>query len=104
MNEIYLLWIYIACIPIGCAIGLLGPWIFEWIRDEIDWALHHKEYERIHAELAETIVKLNGTGWDLSKLEVSHATIDNLEATYISADKIARALFEAEGEKNETAD
>lgn len=96
MSELFYLYVLIACIPVGCAIGLSAPLLWEWLCEEVDWIIHRKEYERRIDEALSNMEPL-----DVSKLEVRTVSIDNLQATYITADQLTKDLFEGRVKKDE---
>ena len=96
MSELFYLYVFIAILPVGCAIGLGAPLLWDWLCEEVDWIIHRKEYER---RIDEALSNMELP--DVSKLEVHTVSIDNLQATYITADQLTKDLFEGRIKEDE---
>ena len=96
MSELFYLYVFIAMLPVGCAIGLGAPLLWNWLCDEVDWIIHRKEYERRFNEAIDNMGPL-----DTSKLTADYINTDKLQASYISADQLTKDLFEGRKKEDE---
>ena len=96
MSELFYLYVFIAMIPIGCAIALGAPLLWDWLCEEVDWIIHRKEYERRIDEAIDNMVLP-----DISKLKADYITTDKLQASYITADQLTKDLFEGRIKEDE---